>query len=158
MNNDLKKNNPYNIMETINTTTDDIIHEQNQPIKKTIIKNKQQIYKKERITILHTILQALHINQNNTIFYSHIVDEDEELHNIIDSIELNIDEYFSTGTWAYKKKNACVDRKYLSIIKSVLKDMNVEINITAIRQKINNKNMHTTSYAINMATIPILTN
>ena len=90
---------------------------------RTVIK-----FEKERQDILKKILDILEINDNNNMFSLKKLDENQEKQQkIIDLID-DIKKYFLCSKWAYfsnTKKD--FKRLYLSIIKSVMKYMNVKM-------------------------------
>jgi hypothetical protein len=86
-------------------------------------------YDKERKEVLNQIFQILGINEANNKFLLHELDANVEKQNQILELESNIKKYFICGKWnCFTDSN--VKRKYLSIIKCLLKDMGLQIMIT----------------------------
>ncbi len=116
---------------------------------KTFVKLKNLKYKDERIDILKKIYNIIGINDNNKTFYSHELDSDIEKQKEIELLDNDIKKYFKTSTWLCYNKNRSVDRKYISIIKYVLKDMLVDFTSMSCKMKIKNITINTTQYIIN---------
>lgn len=116
---------------------------------KTFVKLKNLKYKDERINILKKIYNIIGINDNNKTFYSHELDSDIEKQKEIELLDNDIKKYFKTSTWLCYNKNRSVDRKYISIIKYVLKDMLVDFTSMSCKMKIKNITINTTQYIIN---------
>jgi len=107
------------------------------------IKNKEKVYKKERQEIVNKI-----INITGTQFVAHEFDADIEKQNKILELDNDIKKYFSVSNWGAYKTGIKITKRPISIIKSVLKDMNIELisKITMIRK--NNKTTSLTEYMI----------
>jgi len=116
---------------------------------KTFVKLKNLKYKDERIDILKKIYNIIGINDNNKTFYSHELDSDIEKQKEIELLDNDIKKYFKTSTWLCYNKNRSVDRKYISIIKYILKDMLVDYTSMSCKMKIKNMTINTTQYIIN---------
>jgi hypothetical protein len=116
------------------------------------INNKQKFqrlkfitYKKEQIDIIKKIFNIININKENNIFYSHLIDRDDDIHKNIYDLEENIKKYFKTTSWpSFKKLN--VERRYLSIIKSICKDLNLTYKTKSYMIKYKLRYVNTTSY------------
>jgi hypothetical protein len=113
--------------------------------KRTFVKNKKKLYVAQRNEILKNIFNIIGINNNNKTFYSNIIEESNEIDHQITNLEQNILTFFNVSSWpAFKKNSKITDKKSLSIIKSVLKDMDIEYVSSCIRIKDQNLN---TKYA-----------
>ena len=129
---------------------DDIVINDNDKINnKTFVKLKSLKYKDERIDILKKIYNLIGINETNKTFYSHELDSDLDKQKEIESLDEDIKKYFKTSTWLCYNKNRSVDRKYISIIKYILKDMLVDYTSMSCKMKIKNMTINTTQYIIN---------
>jgi len=83
-------------------------------------------YSKEREEILLKIFNILGINEHNNNFELKKIDEDIEMQNKILELEPDIKKYFNCSRWScYASSN--VKKKYLSLIRYVLKTMNYDI-------------------------------
>lgn len=130
----------------------------NQLKQNKIIKFKHLKFNNERVEILHIILNILEINDQNNIFYSHDLDINAQKQQNILALMDNIQQYFMVSKWpAFKTGNESLQRKYISIVKSVLNEMGVKMESLSIKKKYNNRTINTTAYKIDMATIPKLT-
>jgi hypothetical protein len=87
------------------------------------MKTKTELYANERQIILEKIFEILDINENNNTFYLKDLDNDKKKQNQILELELDIKKVFECHSWAcFVKIN--MKRKYLSIIKYIMKNMN----------------------------------
>ncbi len=118
--------------------------------KRTFVKNKKKLYVVQRNEILKNIFNIIGINNNNKTFYSNIIEESNEIDHQITNLEENILTFFNVSSWpAFKKNSKITDKKSLSIIKSVLKDMDIEYVSSCIRIKDQNLNTkYATMYVI----------
>jgi hypothetical protein len=128
-----------------------MVEEQN--IEKNKTKNvrlKNIKFKEERKLILNKIFDILNITNNNKIFYTHLLDENEDMQNKILALDNDIETYFRVTLWAAYKQSSryTIERRYLALIKSIFKDMNVKYESASIRKKYNNKTIYTTMYTI----------
>ena len=116
--------------------------------KNKIVRLKFLRFKTERETILKKILDLIGITDTNKIFFSHILDEKENVQKqIIDMVD-DIKKYFKVSSWSTFKPNIIIERKYLSIIKSVLHDMNIKFTCDSMKTKYNDKTVNTTMYTL----------
>ena len=135
-----------NILDNNNTIGDNIDDSIN---KKKFQRFKFIIYKKEQKEILDKVFNILSICDNNNIFQSHIIDHNSNIQNKILELDDNIKKYFKTSTWpAYKNFN--IERRYLSIIKSIMKDMDVIYTSLSCKIKYNNRIVNSTIYTIDL--------
>lgn len=147
------KNNTIILDEQTDESTDSSIElansEKIQKPKRTFLKNKIGRFTEERKEILNKILNIIGITETNRIFYSHVLDNNISAQNEILNLLDNIAKYFSISMWPAYKPDKVMTKKYLSIIKSVLKDMNIKF--TTMNSKIkNDKNVrvNTTLYTL----------
>jgi len=122
------------IIDTDNNNNDNNNNNSNNN-KKTFEKNKKKNYIDERKDVLARLYQIIGITDTNKEFYSNSFDN-EEIANQIYSLEPDILLYFNVSTWpAFKKSIPVLEKRPLSIVKSLLKDMNIEITSMNIRIK-----------------------
>lgn len=95
-------------------------------------------YIKERKDVLNKVLNILQINEKNNTFYISELENDTAKKEQIFNLTNEIKQYFSCGKWVYFSKpnvpNMCT-----SLIKSILKDMNVSFDSVSIRNNGTNK-------------------
>ncbi len=85
---------------------------------------KVELYNEERQNIINKLFEILEINNNNNFFSLQKLDEDIEKQKQILDLEPDIKKFFNCSRWTcINKKN--VQRKWLSIIKYLFKDMNI---------------------------------
>jgi len=110
------------MIENINNNTTDK-QDQNIITKKKRVFNKKYKYQKERKEILNKLISIV-----GTTFFSHEIDMDIEKQNKILEMDEDIKKYFNVSNWcAYKiGKNLKKENRPISIVKSILKDMNIE--------------------------------
>jgi len=114
-------------------------------VKRTFTKNKKKLFINQRNIILQRIYEIVGISQNKKSFYSNCIEDSEEKCEQIYQLEEDIHHYFYVSSWpAFKKNSKLTDKKALSIVKSVLKDMNIELVSSCVRVKDENLN---TKYA-----------
>jgi len=94
----------------------------------------------ERNDILQKILNILEITEKNKMFSLKELDENNDKQNNIIALEANIKKYFLCSRWTYfSNKNREFKRNYLSLIKAIMKDMNVKMASSTLVKK-NNDN------------------
>lgn len=86
---------------------------------------KKEQYKEERLDILNKINNILGITDNNNIIYFYDLDNSIDKQQQIDNLAIDIKKYFKCGTWSYFTKKG--NRQYLSLIRSLYKDMNYTV-------------------------------
>lgn len=104
--------------------------------KHNVIYKKYTKFKKERGEILHTVYGILGINEQNKVFYAHDLDNDINKQNKIMDLVNIIPQYFKVSSWVVFKKNTKVERPYISLVRCIFRDMN--INYTCSSCKIKN--------------------
>jgi len=101
------------------------------------MKLKSELFNDERNNIVQQIFDILQINDNNNTFLLHELDYNFDKQNQILLLENNVKKFFAVSSWAcFYNKN--VKRKFMSIIKNVLRDMNYDIIPKRILRKDNN--------------------
>lgn len=136
-------------MEENKNENNEIDNEQNNVnVKNVRLKNIK--FKEERKIVLNRILEILEINDSNKIFYSHILDDNEEMQNQILELDNEIERVFKVSLWvAYKPTTRnTIERRYLALVKSVFKDMGVKYESASMRKKYKEKTIYTTMYTI----------
>lgn len=122
--------------DTNNIMVDEINDEQP---KKAFEKNKKRIYADERKELLERLYGIIGITETNKEFYSDSFDSEETI-NSISELESDIVKYFNVSGWpAFKKMETPVAKRSLSIVKSLLKDMNIEYGAINLRVRKNPK-------------------
>jgi len=113
--------------------------------KKKKIKNKEKIFVVERTNILNKLK-----NITSNKFYSHDIETDQEKQMSILAIEDDIKKYFNVSNWSAFKSTKVLskEKRPLSIVKSVFKDMNVNCNSKSIVLKLERGFLNTTEYNI----------
>lgn len=83
-------------------------------------------YTKERQDVLDKMFTILGINENSNTFLLHELDSNVDKQNQILQLEPDIKKYFICGKWGcFTDPN--MKRRYLSIIKNTMKDMDIEL-------------------------------
>ena len=119
------------IDETTNKSTDNFINSSNSTIKKrTFLKHKNIKFIEERKLILNKILNIIGITETNKIFRSYDLDLNINAQKEILNLCPDILKYFSTSLWASFRSDRTITKRYLSIIKSILKEMNINFSVT----------------------------
>jgi hypothetical protein len=124
-------------------------NEQNdKKIKKVNSRLKRSKFVEEKKELSLQILNILGISETNKTFYSHIIDENIDIQTQIYKLDERIKEIYQTSSWSAYKLDTKLERRYLSIIKSVLKAS--EIQFTSVSQKLRYKGsiINTTLYTI----------
>ena len=90
--------------------------------------------------ILEKLYAILKINNNNMIALKDL-DKNKEQQEAILNLTQDAKKCFNYKDWTYfRNKKRVIKRIYLSVMKSILKEMDIEIIITAVRNKNTNKN------------------
>ena len=116
--------------------------------KKSLVKIKKIRFIKERKEILEKIYNIIGINENNKMFYTHEIDNDEEKKQKIEDLIPDIKKNFSVSTWLCFNKSRNMNKKHISIVKYILKDMIIDYSSMPCKLKKNNKFISTTQYNI----------
>ena len=109
-------------------------------------------YTIERNDILHKLFNILEISDTNKTFSLKKLDEDETKQKLIIDLESDIKKYFLYSRWTYfSNKNREFKRSYLSLIKAIMKDLNIKmITSTLIKKTGDNKTKCETFYIFDM--------
>jgi len=108
---------------------------------------KKYKYKDERKALTKKLLQYLHIDANNKIFDNIHINEQTQK-DILDLIP-KIEQYFSVAKWYYYQKNKNIkDKPYVSLAKSLLKDMGIKILSASKKEKLDDIAVSCTVYVI----------
>jgi len=100
---------------------------------KYFLKNKKRIYLDERKCVLNRLYEIIGITETNREFYSDSFDNDD-ISNEIYGLEPDILKYFNVSGWAaFKKLDTPLNKRPLSLVKSILKDMNIEYSSINLR-------------------------
>ena len=130
----------------INTAILDVNTEEIQ--KKKIEKKKDVKYPNQRNDVLKRLYQIIGVSPTKPYFRSHEVDFSDEIANSLSELEQDIQQYFNVGSWTVYRTNKEVSKRSLSLVRSILKDMNVKYT-SGTEKLINNPNCKfTTIYTI----------
>ncbi len=100
---------------------------------------KKDMYVNERNEVLNKILNILEITDTNKIIALKKLDEDKEKQQQIIDLEPEIKKYFQCCRWAYfSNKHTVFKRNYLSLTKSIMKEMNVNMASAVLVKKLEN--------------------
>jgi len=106
-------------------------------------------YTNERKDILQKIFNILEISDNNKTFSLKKLDEDENKQNSIIELENNIKKYFLCSRWTYfSNKNREFKRSYLSLIKAIMKDLDVKMTSSTLIKKIDDNKTKCETYYV----------
>lgn len=111
-------------------------------------RGKQYKYINERKAITKKLLELLHIDNSNKMFNSYDLDHNEETQKAILDMIPNIERYFTVAGWSYYRKNNNQTRPYISVIKSVLKDMKINVVSASKKKRIDEKIVTYSIYTI----------
>jgi hypothetical protein len=113
---------------------------------KKIIKNKNKIYANQRKELLEKVYNII-LDEDNC-FYSHIIESNDIIKQQIELLYDDILKYFSVSTWSSFKKNLALEKKTLSLIKSLMRDMDAKTETVSGKIRVNNIVINTTKYKI----------
>jgi len=89
---------------------------------------KTDKYKEERIEILNRLLEILEITKENKMISLSEMDSDVKKQELIYGLEIEIKRVFVCSRWSYfNNRHREGARKYLSLIKCLLKAMEIKI-------------------------------
>ena len=109
---------------------------------------KVEQFVNERTQVLNQMLQILGINEQNNMFSLHKLDGDVDKQNEIIGLEDDIKKYFLCGEWTcFKKKDSC-KRRWLSMIKYVVKDMGYNLESMQLKSNSNGLKYVDTMYSL----------
>jgi len=115
--------------------------------KKKKVRNKNKLYPIERKELLNKLLLIL-MNENENSFCSHEIELNESKKLQIEQLSEDILKYFNVSTWSAFKTNQVVDKKTISTIRSIFKEMNVNYETYSSKRKENDKIINTTIYIV----------
>lgn len=104
---------------------------------------KKIMYQKERLEILHKLNSILGITETHKSFALITLDNNPEMQKQINDLGVDVKKYFKCADWTYFCRN--VKKKYLSLVKSIYKDMGYEIEKKSI-SVLNNDVLSPTQY------------
>ncbi len=110
------------------------------------VRNKSKLFESQRKEVLEQLF-AIILDKDNG-FYSHEIENNEEIKQQIENLNESILKYFNVSTWSSFKKDLVLEKKTMSTIKSLLRDMNVQFETVSGKSKINNIQYNTTRYKI----------
>ena len=93
---------------------------------------KVEQFENERKEIVGKLFNLLGINESNNMFSLHKIDENKELQDSIILLEGDVKKYFICSEWSCFKKKDKLNRRWLSFIKYILKDMNIKLEKSII--------------------------
>jgi hypothetical protein len=104
--------------------------------KQPVVRYKNLKYRDERKELTKQLLQVLKIDTNNKIFNSYDLDN-EETQNAVTLLIPNIEKFYVTTKWCYNKENV-KNKKHISVVKSLLKDMDIKFMSYPKKRKVDN--------------------
>jgi hypothetical protein len=122
--------------------------EQIDNINNKIEHNKNYKYRDERKVLTKKLLQIIGITNTNKMFDSYELDNDVEKQKNILDLKPEIEQYYKVAGWSYYRKGKKKTRPYISITKSLLKDMKINVISSSKKKKIENKSITHTIYTI----------
>lgn len=99
---------------------------------------KNEKYAQERKVVLNRLLNIININEKNNVFFIDELENDEGKKKQILELVDDIKQYFSYCSWVYFSKTD-VPHPCTSLVKSILKDMNIKSNSVSIRDNATNR-------------------
>jgi len=108
---------------------------------------KAQLYKEERMTILNKLNNILGIIEDNKIFYIYDIENNDNKQKEINDLFNDITKYFKGKSTALFAKDS-IERKWLSIIKIVYKEMNFDMEHGIQNIKRDDKKIKSSFYKI----------
>jgi hypothetical protein len=106
-------------------------------------------YENERKEILQKIFNILEITDDNKMVSLKKLDGDENKQNSIIELEPDIKKYFLCSRWTYFcNKNRDIKRGYLSLIKAIMKNLNVKMTSSTLIKKIDDTKTKCETYYI----------
>lgn len=98
---------------------------------------KVELYDDERKVVLNKMFEILNIDEKNNMFSLHKMDNDKEKQDLIIGLEDDIKKFFLCGEWTCFKKKNTVKRRWLSMIKYVVKDMGYTLESMQLKSNSN---------------------
>ena len=134
-----------NLSDNQNNSDSETYEDTIQTEKKKKVRNKNKLYPLERKAVLNRLMSIL-MKENENTFCSHEIESNEEKKNQIEELNGDILKYFNVSTWSAFKQNQVVEKKTMSTIRSIFKEMNVEYESYTSKKKENDKTINTTIY------------
>ena len=100
----------------------------------TTVHSKKDKFPKERIELLNKLYNILGIDEKNRVFYLDELEANEEKQEQIIALVPDVKKYFACAMWSYFAKPQLKDKRYLSLTKSILKDMEVKTVAVNVRK------------------------
>jgi hypothetical protein len=117
--------------------------------KKVSNRHKRLNYAEDKKAVSDRILEVIGITDTHKTFYSHLLDENKDAQAEILKLDNEIKRIFPISTWnAYKPGSDKMDRRYLSIVKSILKATDVKYNSASLKMNYKGSTINTTLYTI----------
>jgi hypothetical protein len=105
---------------------------------------KVENYEVERKQVLQKMLDILGITDTNKMFSLKELDANEQKQNDILALEPDIKKYFFYSNWTCFKKPC--KRRYLSFIKYVMKDMNINLKAATLTTRFDDLSSQSETY------------
>ncbi len=103
----------------------------------------------ERNEILHKLLNILEISETNKILSLKILDNNPEKQQQIINLVPEIQKYFICSKWTYfSNKKRDIKRTYLSLIKAIIRDLNINMTTTTAIKRDENNIIHRETYYV----------
>ena len=83
-----------------------------------------------------------------SVFCSHEIESNDDKKRLIEELNEDILKYFNVSTWSAFKQNQVVEKKAISTIRSIFKEMNVDYESYTSKKKEGEKIINTTIYII----------
>ena len=117
--------------------------------KKVSNRHKRLNYIEEKKSVSNKILELIGITDTHKTFYIHLLDENKDAQNEILKLDDEIKRIFTVSSWnAYKPGSDKMERRYLSIVKSVLKATDVKYSSASLKMNYKGSTINTTLYTI----------
>lgn len=136
-----------NLSDNQNNSDSETYEDTIQTEKKKKVRNKNKLYPVERKAVLNRLMSIL-MKENENTFCSHEIESNEDKKNQIEELNSDILKYFNVSTWSAFKQNQVVEKKTISTIRSIFKEMNVEYESYTSKKKENDKTINTTIYIV----------
>jgi hypothetical protein len=113
---------------------------------KRVYHTKKDIFKDARENLINKFNIILEMTPENMSFYLYHLENNQHKQEQIIALEYDIKKYFKCGTWSYFTKGT--KKSYLSLIRSVYKDMDYTITRRNTSISVNNQLIYTQIYVI----------
>jgi hypothetical protein len=142
-------------IELINIATSDVndnnLIKINNGINMIIVKKntrplKKALYEEERLFVLNKLNNILGINDINNSFLLYELENNIEKQKQILELEKDVKKFFACSTWSFF--NAKTKRSYMSLLRSIYRNMNYDIAYKTIKIKVDDKWIPTQNYYI----------